>query len=263
MPPAPIHLEHLTWPSIQSLQAKSPRMRLLPTGATEQHGPHLPIHTDSLIATRVCEEASARTNVPLLPTLRYTQSTGHTTKWPGTFSLSHQTFIETVVEIATWAVNTGWERLLLVNSHFGNDAVLRIAVDRIRVALLGRFQIGLLHTFQLTSAIWDYFISDGDDVHANRAETDLLLHLAPELVDQSALQDDPDRTSGTVFSYPVAQTSRNGLTGTPSLGTAEQGKELFQEMVDALTAKVEIAKIESPPLEHSAWEPLVSVNQSS
>jgi creatinine amidohydrolase len=250
----PISIEFLSWPEVAKVRDRSSGMLILPVGATEQHGPHLPINTDTVIATRVCEYASTETGVALLPSLAFTVSSGHTPKWPGTFSLTHEAFIDTVSGIASWAVQTGWSKLLIVNSHFGNDASLRVAVEKIRLAHLGNLQVGLKHTYQLTESIWDYFISDAEDLHANKAETDLMLHLAPETVRMKAVEDDPDRTGGTVFSYPVAQTSVNGVTGSPSLGSAERGAQLFREMGDALVAILKRAGTEEAPLNRLHWE---------
>ncbi len=251
-----IHLDVLPWPKVAEARDKSNGFLLLPLGAIEQHGPHLPIHTDSLIASEVCAYASAETGVPLLPVLNYTVSSGHTGKWPGTFSLTHETFIATVRELVSWAVHTGWSRVLLVNSHFGNDASLRVAIEQLRLEFFGSLQIGLKNTFRLTESIWNYFISDAEDLHANRAETDLLLHLAPHSVDMAAAEDDPDRTEGTHFSYPVAQTSLNGVTGSPSLGDAARGKALFEEMGSALAQAIREAIQESVPLANDRWEHL-------
>ncbi|MEZ5429852.1 MAG: creatininase family protein [Verrucomicrobiales bacterium] len=78
-------MERLSWKQIQDLQAGGMRM-LLPTGATEQHGPHLPVNTDSVIAGALAAAASAATGIPVLPVMTYTVSAGHTGKWPGTFS---------------------------------------------------------------------------------------------------------------------------------------------------------------------------------
>ncbi|MEM0895421.1 MAG: creatininase family protein [Verrucomicrobiota bacterium] len=241
-------LANLTWPAIKALQEEGRDMLVLPCGATEQHGSHLPVNTDTVIAEAVCRAAGEKAGIAVLPPLAFTVSVGHTAKWPGTFSLSHETFIQTVCEIADWAAITGWKRLLLVNSHFGNDASLRVAVDKVRTSKMGDFQIGWRHTFSLTDEIWSYFISDGDDVHANKAETDLMLHLAPQTVVMEAVEDDPDRTAGTIFSYPVAQTSRNGVTGSPSLGSAEAGEKLFKSMVEALAQVLKAAAVETPPL---------------
>lgn len=252
----PCRLENLPWPEIAEIRDQQNGFLVLPVGATEQHGPHLPINTDTVIAENICAYASAKTGVPILPALAYTVSSGHTAKWPGTFSLTHEAFIASVCELALWAVRTGWKKFLFVNSHFGNDASLRVAVEKIRLAHLGKLQVGLKHTFLLTDSIREYFVSDAEDLHANRAETDLLLHLAPKMVKMDAVEDDPDRTEGTVFSYPVAQTSLNGVTGAPSLGSADRGRTLFEEMGDALAAILETAKTEETPLAPEYWNSL-------
>ena len=253
LPGQPLRLEECSWRALAEVLAAGSDMLLLPIGATEQHGPHLPVNTDTTIASAVCAYASAKTQVPMLPALAYGVSVGHTMKWPGTFSLDHETLIATIRQLSLWAVKTGWKRLLIVNAHFGNDASLRVAVDRVRTELLGQFQIGLKHTYQLTPEIWSYFISDADDLHANCAETDLMLHLAPKTVRMDWVEDDPDRTAGLVFSYPVSQTSLNGITGKPSLGSAQRGKELFEQMGEALAALVTRARTEQPPLASDHW----------
>src|SRR5258708_36513838 len=104
-------------------------MLLLPLGDTEQHGPHLPINTDTLIAESVCWYASAKTSVPVLPAITYSVSAGHTSKRPGPFLLQNEKFIASLRQIAAWSAPSGWERLLLFNSPFGIVASLRVAVD--------------------------------------------------------------------------------------------------------------------------------------
>ena len=226
-------------------------LALLPLGATEQHGPHLPLNTDSLFAAAFCGYASAKTGVPVLPTVEYGCSLGHTDRWPGTVSLFPETVIATVREVAGFLIRTGFKRLLIVNSHWGNVASLRCAIDRVRFEHAGRFQVGLRSTFDVTRSVWQQFTDDGEDFHANRAETALMLYLAPELVRKSEIEDDPDRTGGKVFTYVVPQTSTNGLTGYPSHATAADGKKLFAEIGEALSGLVEAAKTEEPPI---AWE---------
>lgn len=251
-------LERLAWPELEELRGRNGGLLMLPLGATEQHGPHLPVAMDTLLAERLCEAASERSAVPVMSALRYTVSQGHTAKWPGTFSLSHSTFVAVLRDLARWAVATGWKRLLLVNAHFGNDAPARVAVDEIRLEWMGRLQIGLVHAFELGQGTREAYFDDAGDLHANRAETSLMLHLCPEWVQADRLEeaDDPDRTGGTVFSYPVAQTSLNGVTGFPSGASAEEGERLFAAMVDALVERLERAKTEEPPLSPEHWEEL-------
>src|SRR5688572_10817177 len=174
---SPVLLEQLPWPDAQRTLDD---VLLLPVGAIEQHGPHLPLNTDTLIATASCHYASAQTGAPVLPALSYTVSLGHTEKWPGTFAIMHETLMNTVRDIARWAVANGWKRLLLINSHFGNDAPLRCAVDRLRFDFVGQLLIAVRNTWALTPSIAAQFTHDAADWHANEAETSLLLHVAPQ-----------------------------------------------------------------------------------
>ncbi len=248
-------LEQLAWPEISALRRENGGLLLLPLGATEQHGPHLPVAMDTLLAEAVCRAVGEKTGVSVMSALRFTVSQGHTAKWPGTFSLRHETFLHVLRDLAEWAFATGWKRLLLVNSHFGNDAAARVAVDQLRLAFRGDFHVGLRNVFQLTPAIWSRYTEDAADLHANRAETSLMLHLHPDLVHAGRLADadDPDRTGGCVFSHPVARTSLNGVTGKPSEATAEEGASLFSAMVAALERDVLRAISEEPPLPPSEW----------
>ena len=244
----PLLIENMAWPEIERTLDD---VLILPVGATEQHGPHLPVNTDSLIATACCHYASAATGAPVLPCLAYTVSLGHTEKWPGTFAIFHETLITTVCDIARWAVASGWKRMLIVNSHFGNDAALRCAVDRLRFELVGRLLVAIRNTWALTQGIAARFSHDATDWHANEAETSLLLHVAPNLVqlDRLPTSDDPDRTGCHVFPHMVAHTSTNGVTGKPSLATAESGSSLLSEIGDALVTLIRRARIEQPPLD--------------
>lgn len=247
-------LARMTWPQIAALQ-KECSLLVLPLGATEQHGPALPIGTDTIIAEALCRAACDPLGIPWAPALAYTSSGGHTVKWPGTFSLTPRTFIESLVQWARWAEATGWKKLYFVNAHAGNGAPLRVAVDQIRLELLGKIQVGWVDTFTMTPEIEALFTRDAIDLHANAGEADLLLHLLPEAVDRRAFDhaDDPDRTEGKVFCYPVSQTSLNGTTGNPSQGNAESGGELFEKMVAELTRRLRLALEETVPLPPEEW----------
>jgi creatinine amidohydrolase len=253
LPRAPLFLEELAWPQVQALQESGMKTLLLPIGATEQHGPHLPLNTDSVIATAACAYASALTGVPVLPTVRISVSIGHTEKWPGTFAIFHETLIDTVKDIARWCAATGWKQFILVNSHFGNDAVLRVALDRLRFDLVGQLDVAVRNTWALSPDIGAAFTADANDWHANQAETDLMMFLAPETVRCEALAEaaDPDRTDGRVFPWMVANTSTNGTTGTPGIGNPTHGEALLRLIGMSLAVLLERARSETPPLSWS------------
>src|ERR1700722_11896129 len=93
----PVGWEDLTWPEIEALVRRRPKeVALLPVGATEQHGPHLPTGTDTIIATGLCHAVSARTGAPVLPALPIGCSYGHGTLLPGTLSLTPERLADTV-----------------------------------------------------------------------------------------------------------------------------------------------------------------------
>lgn len=242
--------ESLAWPEMPAAIERAQGLALLPLGATEQHGPHLPANVDSVFAQSFCAYASARTGALVLPTITYGCSLGHTTHWPGTISLYPQTLIATLREIAQFAKASGISRLMLINSHWGNTPSARCAIDEVRFGNIGSFSVGLRSTFDLTPAIWRQFTDDAADFHANRAETALMMCLDPGAVRMSELPnaDDPDRTAGRVFTHVVPHTSLNGVTGFPSRATAADGKRLFLEIGDALTDVVRAAMTEVPPL---------------
>lgn len=245
--------DHCAWPDLQAARDQGTaanRVALLPVGAIEQHGPHLPCDTDSLIAQELCDAAARKAGCLSLPVLAYGCSFGHGEAWPGTVSLNPETLTRSVCELGNWLVATGFTRLLIVNGHFGNAAALKCAVDHLRLRHAGIIGIGIANTWELTPQVKQWFLADGDDIHANRAETSLVLHLAPKRVCRERVRDadDEDRTDGLVLTWLVPQTSTNGVTGKPSLATAKEGKAWFTRMVDALARKAEKAATEQPPI---------------
>jgi creatinine amidohydrolase len=247
---APVRWEQLTWPEIGDLVRRRPHeVALLPVGATEQHGPHLPTGTDTVIATELCHAVSAQTGAPVLPAITIGSSYGHGTVLPGTLSLTPERLSDIVRDTVEWAAASGITRVLAVNGHFGNQASLSVAGDHLRH---GRpdVRFGVLNWWTLTPAIAAETLADGEDVHANRAETSLMMAVAPDLVriDQLVLADDPDRTSGLVFRYTAPVLSRNGVTGTPSGASSELGHWLLGEVVRTMSDRVERGRTEEPPL---------------
>jgi creatinine amidohydrolase len=101
-------------------------------GATEQHGPHLGCGVDFVIAEELCLAVSEKTQVPVLPTLPYGCSLGHSQRWPGTLSVQPVTLIELVKQIGDWAYHSGVRRLFIVNAHVTNAAPLRCALEMLR-----------------------------------------------------------------------------------------------------------------------------------
>lgn len=245
----PLLWEDLAWPDVPASLRRNAGTVLWPFGATEQHGPHLGLGTDTWIAWRVCEAVSAETGVPVLPAMPVGCSLGHSRLWPGTLSLSPGTLARVVVEAGGWLHAAGVRRLIIVNGHMTNFAPLRCALEELRAAFAD-LAVALIGTGTITPQIAREFCADAEDWHANDAETSLVMHLHPDGVvpGRVAGADDPDRTRGLVFAHPVDRSSENGVTGKPSLASAEKGRALFEKMIAELSAIVRRAREEEPPL---------------
>jgi creatinine amidohydrolase len=228
------------------------RSAILPVGATEQHGPHMGCGMDAVLAERLCAAVAAETKVPMLPTMPYGCSLGHSRRWAGTLAIQPVTLIELTKQIGDWAYHSGVRRLFIVNTHVTNAAPLRCALEMLR-AEHDDMMVALFNSATLSPRVRAVHFADGDDWHANDAETSLMLGIAPEMVRADLLReaDDPDRTDGLVFSHPVNRTSSNGVTGMPSRAKAANGELWFAWMVEDLAALIRRGMKEEPPLDHS------------
>ena len=242
--------EELAWPDLQALLAAGGHeVGLVPVGATEQHGPHLPTGTDTLIAKAVCDRAAALCGGLVLPAVPVGVSYGHGTVLPGTLSLSPTVLAEVVRAYAAWAAASGLTRLLFVNAHLGNTATLGTATDWLRL-YAPQLRVGTVDWWSCDPQVQAETVADGDDLHANRAETSLVMAVAPHLVrtDRIADADDEDRTGGLVFRYTAPALSTNGVTGCPSQATPELGEQLLARVADAVADRVVRGRVEQPPL---------------
>ncbi len=242
----PILLEHLSWVDVQALVEGGMRCCILPAGAIEQHGPHLPVSVDTLAATVVSHEVSRRTGVPVLPALAYGCSLGHTRRWPGTLSLHPRTLARVAEEIMEWALGAGFTKIAVFNHHATNFAPLRVALETIRYRH-PEARVWLQNVYEASPRVAAEYTAAAADSHAAAAETSLLLAIAPELVRMERAVDEPDRTEGRLFSYTVAQASASGVVGRPSAASRERGRRLLDMVVDDLTGKMQAALKEEPP----------------
>lgn len=246
----------LTWSEVPGALEAARSAAILPVGATEQHGPHMGCGMDFVLADKLCREVAQRTGVPMLPTLPYGCSIGHSRRWPGTLAVQPITLIELVKQIGDWAHHSGVRRLFIVNTHVTNAAPLRCALEMLR-AEHDEMMVSVINSATISPRVRQFHFADGDDWHANDAETSLMLAVAPTMVrpDRLGEVDDIDRTGSLVFSHPVNRTSLNGVTGAPSLAGADKGREWFGWMVEDLSELITRGLREEPPLAHSYFSP--------
>ena len=247
----------LTWKEVPVQLASVAGAAILPVGATEQHGPHMGCGMDAVMADTLCRAVAEETGVPMLPLLPYGCSLGHSRRWPGTLAVQPITLIELVKQIGDWAYHSGVRRLFMVNTHVTNAAPLRCALEMLR-AEHDDLMVALFNSATLSPRVRDFHFADGDDWHANDAETSLMMAVVPDMVrmDRLTEADDPDRTDGLVFAHPVNRTSRNGVTGLPSGASAEKGQQWFDWMVEDLSSLIRRGLQEQPPLDYSYFDPI-------
>ena len=179
-------------------------MVIMPTGATEQHGPHLPMNVDYLVAYRIALGVSERTGVPVLPPLPIGHSSGHE-GIPGTLSLSPETFQKVVEEIAEGVYTTGFRRLLFLNGHLPNIHPLNCAAVNLRVRHPD-FKLQALSWWDITPGIQKKFYGDESYgiPHGNIVETSIMRYFRDDLVDMTKGQEGRRQGQEAVLLLPAA-----------------------------------------------------------
>jgi creatinine amidohydrolase len=217
-----VRLGDLTWPEA----AEGRRVLVVPVGSVEQHGPHLPLDTDTRIATAVaqavCEDDPARV---LGPPITYGASGEHA-GFAGTLSIGQEGLELLVVELVRSA--DVFDGVVFVNGHGGNGATLRRAAGRL--ATEGR------RVLVCSCGV------PGGDAHAGHAETSILLHLAPAVVRLDRMQAGDVRPwadlAPTVVERGVAAVTANGVLGDPTSASADDGARLFATICDRIRGEM-------------------------
>jgi creatinine amidohydrolase len=238
--------ELMTSTEIGELVAQGMDLAIMPVGATEQHGPHLATGCDTISPEEIAWRISEQTGAIILPALPYGISLGHTTQWPGSISLHPQTMTQVMIEIGRWVVGSGITKFIMLNGNGPNGPPLECARIQLRYEF-PRCRFRVLSLFDCSPRVQKHYFSDAADIHANRGETSLLMHVRPETVRPEARVDEEDVTVGRVFSYDMPSTTTSGVVGRPSLSSAADGAELAGMLVEDLSEIVRTAMAESWP----------------
>ncbi|MEB3334569.1 MAG: creatininase family protein [Cyanobacteriota bacterium] len=264
VPPRERHLERLSWPAVEACGRRTGSTILWPLGSLEQHGPHLPLHTDALFADRLVEALIETLPLELpvwrLPVHHLGFSPEHG-GFPGTFSLPASHLIQVVRSVGEELARRGFRRLVLMNGHGGQIGLLEVAARECRAR---HPSLAVLPCF-----LWRG-LEDGaslipeperaQGLHAGLAETSLMLHLAPELVGAERGADgvDPRRQPPEGWSWegraPAAwrtgELSASGVIGDPSGASAELGRQLFEGLLKGWRSRMEtLLRSDWPPVE--------------
>jgi creatinine amidohydrolase len=227
---------------------KENALAVLPVGATEQHGPHLPVFTDTLIGegfmTAVFNHLPDDANIWLLPALPYGKSTEHMNH-PGTITLSAQTLMAVLLDIAMSLKRSGFQKLAFFNTHGGNTDALNMMGREIRVAT-GLAVFNLNTGSHVTS---EGIITPEEKkvgIHGGDEETSIIMALRRHWVHDELLPSEfinfPESTylgfGNKAFAWIMDDVSVSGISGDATLATPEKGAALLEsgskKMAEAL-----------------------------
>jgi len=245
-------LANLSWPEVRKSKLAR-KIVLLPLGSFEQHGPHLPLTTDTDIVTAIAEriEAARPKNILCLPTLWPGHSTHHLF-FPGTLSVRQMAYIQLVLELCHSIAKMGAKKVFLLNGHGGNDVPLRSALRELKSDFPKMKSV--------TASYWNLAAQTINEVrqsepgglgHACEMETSIMLHLHPEKVNlRLAKRDGPKfkdsyRKADMLYARPVYfvnefhEVSKTGTVGHPELATAEKGARFLDVILRDVLAFVD------------------------
>jgi len=195
---------------------------VVPVGSCEQHGPHLPLHTDTVVATALARAlADRRRDCVVVPALTITASGEHQ-GFAGTLSIGNAAMADLLIELVRSA---DWSQgVVFVNGHGGNATAMARAADTLAAE-------------DRRALVW-WPTVPGGDLHAGHVETSLMLALAPEQVRLDRAVAGPIPAVSELVSVGVQPLSASGVLGDPTGASVEEGRRLFDELTAQLVAAV-------------------------
>jgi mycofactocin precursor peptide peptidase len=221
-----VELAGATWPQVEAIEGRT--VLAIPLGSLEQHGPHLPLDTDTRIAVAIAAGVADRCpGVTVAPAVAYGASGEHA-DFPGTLLVGHDVLTDLLVELVRSA-RRSFAGVVFVNAHGGNEEALTGVVRRCTAE--GDDVL-----------VWRAVTPAGGDAHAGRTETSLLLAIDPGAVHPELAE--PGRTEPIATLLPrlrvegVRPVSSNGVLGDPTGATAVEGRSLLDGLVRDLAGAV-------------------------
>jgi creatinine amidohydrolase/Fe(II)-dependent formamide hydrolase-like protein len=243
-----LELDRLSWPEVKAELEAGRDTVVIAFGATEQHGPHMPLATDALLGDHLARLVAERLDAFVAPTLRIGCSEHHL-GFPGTLSISTDTFRAVVADLVRSLALGGFRRAVLLPTHGGNFGPLASALEELGpiegIEIRALTDLGpLLAIAQLGADEHDVPLGEGG-LHAGEWETSMLAAIHPDLVHldrgQPGYTGDLERAIGLMFSGGVRSVSENGVIGDPARANPEHGTRYWGK-----TLTVALAAIDNP-----------------
>lgn len=244
------HLSTLTWEKVgESIKAHTSKV-IIPIGSLEQHGPHLPLSTDTTIADYVAKHVARRcADTFLMPPLQLGCSSEHL-GFAGTISLQPETMSRIILDISNSILKSGLSELFIVNGHGGNRGPLDAAITKAKETIPAI----RLYSFTILDIVKGKFdeirkSARGLVGHADEIETSMMLVIQPETVDMSkAVREEPSLPKGLSFeredlakmsfAWTAKELTRTGVIGDPQVAAPETGKVLLDFAIDFISKSI-------------------------
>ena len=230
----PLALDELSWIDVAAHLARDPRL-LIPVGALEQHGAHLPLGSNVLIARHFALDLSREYQILRAPTVNYGVNVRTERAFAGTASLTQKTLHRSLNELLDAWEGHGVREFIILTAHRYEphmEALATLITDRARVRVVQVWDVEVGDLLEKQAAVF----------HAGEAETSLMLHLYPELVRMDRARDfelSPAEfrryLHGRLTAAPAGSA---GVVGFPSAATAEKGAAIYRRIMDAIRRAV-------------------------
>jgi len=230
------YLKEMSWTEFDSRREKT-ELIIIPSGAFEVYGPHLPLGTDTLVSEKISEIVAEKMNGLIGPTLEVGDSSA-LNEFPGTITIKPENFKEYMKDTVRSLQHWGYRKFLFLNTHKGNIPLIKQVMNELenvnesKFAQIDywRFLMGLDEGI-IESEKWAH-------THASEAGTSVMLHLYPELVDVSKWVNEPPRF---INKFPdilnhskFSNLTKSGTIGNATLGTKEKGEQLVNRSVNRI-----------------------------
>ncbi len=239
--------KNLQDPYLRRLIKTKKQTALIPIGAFEQHGPHLPVSTDSDIVSEIAKRVSEKADFLLLPTIEYGVSFEHAPFF--NLSVTRSTLQKIILDLCISLWKNKINTIIILNGHHGNQAALRNIPQKIHNISRGKVRVFVF-------SYWHFMKKDFD--HAGFVETSLMLAISKKVKMKKARKglvvDELSQAQKTKLSKLAARSflsvTKNGVWGDPRQATAEDGKKILSEIVQGLLKMSQTCLTDKTPKLH-------------